>query len=269
MNNLHRELAPVSDAAWRQIDDEAGRTLKRHLAGRRVVDVHGPEGDGLSAIGTGHLVDLEARGEGLQAWRRTAQPLVQLRIPFELPRRAVDDVERGARDADWQPVKDAAREIAFAEDQAIFDGYPAGQISGIRDAAPHGRKALPGDPRAYPEAIAEAISQLRLAGVNGPYNVVLSAEGYPAVSETSDHGYPVLDQIRRLTSEEIVWAPAIDGAFVLSTRGGDFALHIGQDFAIGYEDHDARAVRLYIQETFTFLNLAPEAATSLTPAGPG
>ena len=44
MDNLHRELAPISDAAWSQIEEEATRTLKRHLAGRRVVDVSGPGG---------------------------------------------------------------------------------------------------------------------------------------------------------------------------------------------------------------------------------
>ena len=57
MNNLHRELAPVSDAAWAQIEEETSRTLKRHLAGRRVVDLHGPTGTDHSAVGTGHLVD--------------------------------------------------------------------------------------------------------------------------------------------------------------------------------------------------------------------
>ena len=35
MNNLHRELAPISDAAWALIEEEVTRTFKRHLAGRR------------------------------------------------------------------------------------------------------------------------------------------------------------------------------------------------------------------------------------------
>src|SRR5439155_16315501 len=52
MNNLHRELAPISDAAWAQIEEEASRTLKRYLAGRRVVDVQGPGGTALAAVGT-------------------------------------------------------------------------------------------------------------------------------------------------------------------------------------------------------------------------
>jgi uncharacterized linocin/CFP29 family protein len=52
MNNLHRELAPISDAAWTQIEEEASRTLKRYLAARRVFDIEGPQGTTLSAVGT-------------------------------------------------------------------------------------------------------------------------------------------------------------------------------------------------------------------------
>ena len=108
MNNLHRELAPISDAAWAQIEEEASRTLKRYLAGRRVVDVQGPAGTGLSAVGTGHLRTIAAPAEGILARQREVKPLVELRVPFELDRQAIDDVERGAKDSDWQPVKDAA-----------------------------------------------------------------------------------------------------------------------------------------------------------------
>ena len=64
MNNLHRELAPISDVAWAQIEDEATRTLKRHLAARRVVDVHGPAGFELSAVGTGHVTRIESPVDG-------------------------------------------------------------------------------------------------------------------------------------------------------------------------------------------------------------
>lgn len=42
MNNLYRDLAPVTEAAWAEIELEAARTFKRHIAGRRVVDVSDP-----------------------------------------------------------------------------------------------------------------------------------------------------------------------------------------------------------------------------------
>ena len=109
MNNLHRELAPISDAAWAQIEEEASRTLKRHLAARRVVDVDGPKGSELAAVGTGHLHQIQAPGDGIQAVQREAKALVELRVPFELTRQAIDDVERGATDSDWAPLKEAAQ----------------------------------------------------------------------------------------------------------------------------------------------------------------
>ena len=123
---------------------------------------------------------------------------------------------------------------------------------------------LPADVRDYPDAVAQALTQLRLVGVNGPYSVLLGAAAYTALSETRDHGYPVLEHVKRLVNE-IIWAPAIEGAFVLTTRGGDFELSIGQDVSIGYLSHSDTSVRLYLQESFTFRLLTTEAAVALAP----
>jgi uncharacterized linocin/CFP29 family protein len=265
MNNLHRELAPISEKAWAQIEEEASRTLKRHLAARRVVDVRGPKGPELSAIGTGHLRQIQPPTDGVQAAQREAKELVELRVPFELTREAIDDVERGATDSNWSPVKEAARKIAFAEDRSVFDGYAAAGIQGIRQGCSNPGLTLPASVKGYPGAVAQAVSQLRLAGVNGPYALLLGAEAYTAVSGGSDEGYPVLRHIQRLVDGEIVWAPAIEGGFVVTTRGGDFELDIGQDISIGYSSHSTRSVELYLQETFTFRLLTAEAAAALTP----
>jgi uncharacterized linocin/CFP29 family protein len=264
MNNLHRDLAPISDAAWAQIEEETARTLKRYLAGRRVVDLGASEGVALSAVGTGHLRGIAAPGDGIIARQRDVRALVELRVPFELDRQQIDDVERGANDSDWQPAKDAAKLLAFAEDRAIFEGYAAAGIGGIRAGTSNPVMTLPADIRAYPDAIAQALSQLRLVGVNGPYSVLLSADAYTGLSETSDHGYPVLEHIKRLVDGQIIWAPAISGAYVLTTRGGDFGLYIGEDVSIGYLSHDDKKVRLYLQESFTFLLLTTEASVALT-----
>jgi uncharacterized linocin/CFP29 family protein len=267
MNNLHRELAPISETAWAQIEQEASRTLKRHLAARRVVDVQGPKGLELAAVGTGHLHPIQAPGDGVHAAQRDAKPLVELRVPFELTRQGIDDVERGATDSDWSPVKDAARKIAFAEDRSVFDGYAAAGIQGIREGGSNPAVTLPSDVKGYPGAIAQAVSQLRLAGVNGPYRLVLGADSYTAISGGSDEGYPALRHIQRLVDGEIVWAPAIEGGFVLTTRGGDFELDIGQDISIGYSSHSKTLAELYLQESFTFRLLTTEAAVVLAPAG--
>lgn len=266
MNNLHRELAPISDAAWAEIEEEASRTLKRHLAARRVVNVLGPKGVDFSAVGTGHLQQIAAPGEGIQAGQRMAQALVELRVPFELARQSIDDVERGSLDSDWDTLKEAARKIAFAEDRAVFEGYPAGGIQGVRRGASNPALSLPAKVDGYPAVVAQAVSQLRLAGVNGPYSLVVGAEAYTAINGGSEEGYPVLQHIRRLIDGDIVWAPAIVGGFMVTTRGGDFELAIGQDISLGYLGHSRTDVELYLQESFTFRLLTTEAAVALSPA---
>jgi uncharacterized linocin/CFP29 family protein len=269
MNNLHRELAPISDEAWTDIEQETARTLKRYLAGRRIVDVHGPAGLGVAAIGTGHQATIDSPGKGVQARQRQVLPLVELRVPFTLSREQIDDVARGAKDSDWQPARDAARQIAFAEDQAIFAGYAAAGIGGIVPGASNPPLILPAEPADYPMAFAQAAGQLRAAGVDGPYAAVLSAETYTAVSEASDHGYPIIRHLRNVLDGELIWAPAISGAIVLTARGGDFGLYLGQDLAIGYLSHSDAEVTLYLQETFTFQLLTAEAAVALrTPSSP-
>jgi uncharacterized linocin/CFP29 family protein len=263
MNNLHRELAPVSDAAWASIEAEAKRTFELHVAGRRVVDTTGPDGQTLAAVGTGHLTDIDPPDSGITARLRGSLPVVELRVPFALNRRNIDDVERGAQDPDWQPVKDAAKLIAFAEDRAVFDGYQAASITGVRQASSNPALAFPAEATAYPDVVTKAVTELRLAGVAGPYSLLLSADAYAAVTETSDHGYPIRDHLARVLDGDIIWAPALDGGLVLSARGGDYELRLGQDLSIGYLSHDAATVQLYFQETFTFAVYTAEASVSI------
>src|ERR1700737_4982117 len=194
MNNLHRELAPISDAAWAQIEEEASRTLKRHLAARRVVDVQGPKGLELSAVGTGHLHQIQAPGDGIQAAQREAIALVELRVSFELTRQAIDDVERGATDLDWAPLKEAARKIAFAEDRSVFEGYAAAGIQGVRQGSSNPVLTLPSSVDGYPGVVAQAVSQLRLAGVNGPYALLLGSEPYTAIGGAPGREYRAAQQ---------------------------------------------------------------------------
>lgn len=268
MNNLHRELAPISDAAWADIEQEVARTFRRNLAGRRVVDVINAEGGvERAAVGTGHLRQIESPQPGLITRQRIVQPILELRVPFELSREAIDDVERGAEDSDWQPAKDAAEQLAYAEDRCMFDGYVAASIDGMREGTSNPQLPLPADATAYPDAFASALTQLRLVGVEGPYAVVLGAKAYTALQETSDKGYPVLKHVDSLVGRQnIIWAPAIEGAFVLSTRGGDFQLYLGRDLSIGYLSHDDAQVKLYLEETLTFRLLTSEAVVVLSPA---
>jgi uncharacterized linocin/CFP29 family protein len=264
MNHLHRELAPISDAGWQEIEKEAQRTLKTLLAARKLVDFVGPEGWQASAVGTGRNSMVKPPLSGpVEARLRQVMPMVELRVPFEMRRSELDAIDRGAKDPDTDPVIEAARAIAIAEDRAVFHGYAAAGIRGICEGSADAAVELSDDYASYPVLVATALNRLRDAGVGGPFAVVLSERCYTSLTESTQAGYPVLEHVQRLVDGPLVWAPGLDGAVVMSTRGDDFQLTVGQDFSIGYIDHDAERVRLYIEESFTFWLQSPQAAVPL------
>ena len=264
MNGLLRELAPIGAQAWALIEDEAKRTLKLKLAARKLVDFTGPLGWEASAVNEGRVARLdEAPVPGVEARLRRVRPLVELRIPFELPRDELEAAARGAQDVDLEPVGKAADAAATAEDRAVFSGFAAAGIRGIAEEAASAKLTLTDDYQAYPGVVAEAISKLHNGGVTGPYAIALGPRCYTGLSKTTVGGFPVMEHVRRLLDGPLVWAPAVDGAVVLSLRGGDFELTVGQDFSIGYLEHSASSVRLYLQESFTFRVLDATAAVPL------
>jgi uncharacterized linocin/CFP29 family protein len=266
MNDLLRALAPIPDTAWRLIEEEARRTLRDILAARKLVDFTGPLGWEAASVNTGRVRRLAEPAAGVEARVRGVQPLVELRVPFELERGEVEAAGRGAKDADLNPVRQAARTAALAEDRAVFHGYAAGGIEGLMQAGQEATHRLTDDYTAYPSVVADAVGRLRTTGVHGPYAIALGPRCYSGLTKTTVAGYPVMEHVRRLLDGPIIWAPGVDGAVVLSQRGGDFELTVGQDFSIGYLEHSASSVRLYLQESFTFRVLAPEAAVPLSYA---
>lgn len=269
MNDLLKELAPISDAAWSEIENEATATLKSTLAARRVVDFNGPLGWDKGALDTGQIEEIPGPRDGVTARARTARPLIEVRTDFSLSRFELESIDRGSRDADLDPVREAARKLALVEDGAVFHGYSAAGIEGIAQAAENGALPIPSNFEDYPHVVAEALRKLGEQGVAGPYAIVLGPVCYEGLTKTAAGGFPVINHVQRLVEGPIVRAHAVDGAVVLSLRGDDFVLSVGRDISIGYADHDAKQVRLYLIESFTFQVLGAEAAVPLyypTPA---
>ncbi len=269
MNHLFRERAPITEAGWEEIEKEAKRTLHALLAARRLVDFKGPLGWQASDIELGRSEPIASPpgGRDVKARLRRVQPLVELRVPFEVTRAELDAIDRGARDPDLDSVTAAAREIAIAEDRSVFHGYAAAGITGVCQAQAKSSVPLGASHADYPAAVAAALKKLRDDGVEGPFAVALNETLYKDLTARTDGGYPILSHVQRLVEGEVVSAPGLEGGLVISLRGGDFELTVGQDFSIGYLDHNAERVRLYIEESFTFLLLSKQAAIPLVAGG--
>jgi uncharacterized linocin/CFP29 family protein len=192
-------------------------------------------------------------------------PLVELRAEFALSRAELRDADRGADDADWGPLDEAAHQLATSENVAVFHHWQ-GAVVGIAGASPHDSPSLGATPDEYPRSVAQAVEWLLQSGIGGPYAIALGSEHYRSVMETAEHGgYPLFEHLRSiLDGGRIVWAPGVRGAVVLSTRGGDFLFESGQDVSIGYDSHDGDSIRLYLEESFSFHVATPEAAVALT-----
>jgi uncharacterized linocin/CFP29 family protein len=265
VNHLFRELAPVSDAAWAEIESEATRSLRNFLAARKLVELTGPLGWEYSAANLGRVRVLPERlAEGVEAGLRLVQPVIELRTPFTMARGELDSIDRGSKSPDLSVVVEGARRAALAEDRVIFVGFDPAGVGGISEQSPHDPIAIDNDYEEFPRAVARAIAMLRAAGVDGPFGLALGPRCYTNVIETTQRGgYPVLEQLRLITGGPLVWAPAVDGSIVLSLRGGDFELILGEDFSIGHASHDADSVVLFLEESMTFRVHSPEAAVVL------
>ena len=205
--------------------------------------------------------------EGVTAAQRRVLPLVELRADFTVSRAELADNDRGAVDADLEPLDEAAQRIAIAENVAVFHGWAKAGIAGIAEASPvesTSRSApAPRTTRARSPARSRRCAR---CGVEGPYGLALGPDEHTRVIETAEHGgYPLFDHLAKILEGPIVWAPGVKGAVVLSLRGGDFLFESGQDLAIGYSHHDAEAVHLYLEESFSFVVATPEAAAPLSP----
>jgi len=137
--------------------------------------------------------------------------------------------------------------------------------SASADTPAHVPIARPGEASGYPGAVASAVDLLKRNGLEGPYGLALSREEWTRVVETGElGGYPLFDHLKSILDGPIVWTPGLQGAVVLTLRGGDFLFHCGQDVSVGYTSHDGDAVALYLEASFTFRNVTPEAAVAIT-----
>ncbi len=260
MTYLHRDIAPISAAAWSALDEEAADQLQRFLTARRVMEFHGPTGAPSLSTGRRERID----HADVEISRVLTVPMFEFRRNFTMPRTEIEALERGAANVDFDPVREAARSMAAAEDRMVFEGIEGTGTLGLVTSSIHDPIELPADYGDYPSVVARAVAKLRDAGVGGPYAVALGPRCYQGVIETTDHGgYIVFDHLRKIVEGPLVWAPVVDGAIVISLQGGDFHLEASQDLALGYRSHDADSVELYLTETIGFRLDGDDAAVAL------
>jgi uncharacterized linocin/CFP29 family protein len=259
MNFLRRELAPISSQGWIEIDSAAKNALAANLSGRKFITVNGPHGLDYASVPLGRLAVPEKQsGTTVHYGVHQVLPLVETRSDFSLPIWEMDNIERGAKDLNLDTVIKASCEIAAFEEKAIYDGFAAGAIVGLKQSIKSQRIKISLDINAVADAVTEAQEQMQKDGVGGPANLVVSPTLWAFLAHSVPGG-TLRSAIENEIGGRVIYAEFLKDALLVSNRGGDLELTVGQDFAVGYHSHTADKINLFITESFTFRVLASEA----------
>lgn len=87
--------------------------------------------------------------------------------------------------------------------------------------------------------------------VEKPYSLVVGREAYKLLN-TVHEGYPLIKTVSSIIDGKVILSEAVEGAFLMPYDHEDIELTIGQDFSIGYENHDDKKIKLFITESLTF-----------------
>lgn len=252
---LYRELAPISEEVWKEIDERAKEVLMAYLSARKVVNVNGPKGLDFSAITEGRLSNLEQK-DNICYGNYQVLPLTEARIEFEMERWELDNLNRGAKDIDYTPLEKAAKEMALFEENAIYNGLEEAIIEGLKDSVDE-ELELREEPKGLMEDITNGVIKLREAFVEGKLTLVVGKEAYKKIISGAS-GYPLKKRIEDLIGGNIVYSHVVDGAYLIPYNHDDLELTIGRDFSIGYQAHTNERIKFFIAESFTFRVLDPE-----------
>ena len=264
MDILKRELAPIPAEAWMEIDEQSIRSLKAIMSARKVIDVTGPMGTDFPGVPEGRLEFPKKQPKDAVTYGiHKVHHLVETRITFELDVIELDNVVRGARDVDLASLEEAAKNIAIFEESVIYHGLPEANIRGLALCSEGECLSMGSKPEQLLEAIAEGITVFTGRSVEGPYAFVVGPKLWSLMSAHLQ-GYPVKMQAENILGGQVVLSPYLTGkyeneAFMLSQRGGDLEIILGQDMAVGYHSHSSDKVKLYFTESFTFRILEPAA----------
>ena len=261
MDFLKRSLAPITEEAWEEIEEQAREVLANRLTGRKVVDVVEPKGWEYSGIPEGRLDIKEDSSDAVRYGIRKVSPLVETRKSFWLGVWELDNISRGAEDADLSPLEDAAAEAAEFEEEVIYHGLPDAGIDGLFSSA-DSSVSLESGKSGLIEGVSEGITVLQDSAIEGPYSLLVNKDLWLTIASSSN-GYPLKRQLEDLIGGSIVYSPKVDDPALVSTRGGDVELILGQDFSLGYEDHGDGKVRLFLTESFGLRVLEPAAIVNL------
>jgi uncharacterized linocin/CFP29 family protein len=259
--------APESPELLDKIEEAAVSAARDILSGRRIIDVEGPYGLGLTAVEVGNDDLCRQPGpEEASAVLSHALSLPMIYRRFSLSRRRIAALREMGQPLNLKVVEDAAQAVAMREEEFIYHGQPDFHLHGLLTAA--GRNTLQGGDWGSVDQVLDnviaAVNTLDSKGYRGPYGLALA----PALYNNLFRRYPgsdllQIEHLKRLCTRGIVKAQIEGGVLVAKDVG---SIVLGQDLQIAYLTPDAAHENFAVSESLVLKIEAPDAICTITPA---
>lgn len=251
MDFLKRELAPLSKDAWEAIDGRAKEVLTSVLSARKFAKLNGPLGFDFKAVNVGRLSVKEAKG--IHYGINQMLPLVEVRNNFTLDRWELDNISRGAADVNLDSLDSALlKTVEFAE-SAVYHGLDEACILGLAQSSEHKHMTLGNSAEEILKNLSKALLLLKNSFVGETsYVLVVSEDIFTKISsmiEVCDFTGVIKGMLH---NGKIVVSKFLKGALLVPFNNDNIELTVGQDYSIGYQEHNEKEVKLYVTLTFTF-----------------
>jgi uncharacterized linocin/CFP29 family protein len=254
------EQSVITAELMEQIEAAAVSAARDVISGRRIVDVEGPYGLGLTTLEVGN--DDKCREPGPDeasavVSRALSLPMIYRR--FAISKRRIAAFQELGQPLNLKAAEDAAQAVASREEEFVYRGQADFRISGLLTA--EGRKSIKGrNWDSVDEVLADVIESVNLldeSGYRGPYGLALA----PALYNNLFRRYPgsdllQIEHLKRLCTRGIVKAD-IEGGVLVSRDVGSIVL--GQDLQISHLSTDAAHEHFSVSESLVLKIEAPDA----------
>jgi uncharacterized linocin/CFP29 family protein len=255
----------VTPELLRQIEEAAISAARDVISGRRIIDVQGPYGIGLTTVEVGN--DDQCREPGPDeasavVSRALSVPMIYRR--FAISKRRIAAFREMGQPLNLKPAEDAAQAVAAREEEFIYQGQADFQLGGLLTV--EGRHNVRAGNWEHVDEVLDnvitAVNVLDSKGYRGPYGLALEPELYNNLFRR----YPgsdllQIEHLKRLCTRGIVKA-AIQGCVLVARDVG--SIIIGQDMEVSYLTSDAAHEHFAIGESLVLKIEAPDAICTIT-----
>ncbi|MBM0066723.1 family 1 encapsulin nanocompartment shell protein [Alkalicoccobacillus gibsonii] len=268
--------APLNESEFNHLDQVVADMAKSQLVGRKFISLHGPLGRGVQTIHTDvYLDDHEAimdhqglNEEIAESTKRVSHTIPLIYKDFVLYWRDVEQAKTLNIPIDFSGAANAARQVAYLEDQMIFHGSKEFDIPGlmnVKGRLSHVTESWYESGHAFQD-IVEARSKLMELGHHGPYALVLSPELYAILHRVhKETNVLEIEHVREIATDGVFQSPVLKGktGVLVNTGPHNFDLAVSEDFETAYLGEEGMNHPFRVYETLALRIKRPSAICTL------